>query len=555
MPIVANYSCQSGYTLDPSGTTCTSPGNSSIPSKSASGPPPTESDGSSCSACTDPINPAIGTTYELQTDYVGAGSFPLTVERHYNSSATALSTNLGSHWRENYDRSVILVSNSSVQAASVYRPDGKIYSFTLTNGVWTPDFDIKGTLTELVDSTGTLTGWKYVNENDETETYDAAGELTSIANRAGFTQTLTYTANLLASVTDASGRQLIFTHDANGRVATMTDPSGGLYKYAYDAAGNLSTVTYPDGKVRTYLFAEAAHVSATPNAGVSYVSSLTGIVDENGNRYATWNYDAQGRAYSSEHGVGIDKVVLTYNADGTTTAADSLGASHTYGFGIVLGVPHNTSLVDRRGTMSRSYDANGNLSSRTDFNGNVTTWQYDLTRNLVTGRTDASGTPLARTVTTQWDPNFRLPTVISEPGRTTSNTYDPATGNLLSRSVTDIASNVTRTWTYAYTTSSDNTLPNLLKSIDGPRTDVQDVTTFTYYPNGDLDTVTDALGHVTTFTSYDGAGRPLSVTDPNGVVTVLAYTPRGWLASRKVGALTTAYAYDGVGDVTRVTLP
>ncbi|HQT25470.1 MAG TPA: hypothetical protein PLK99_02580, partial [Burkholderiales bacterium] len=40
-----------------------------------------------------------------------------------------------------------------------------------------------------------------------------------------------------------------------------------------------------------------------------------------------------------------------------------------------------------------------------------------------------------------------------------------------------------------------------------------------------------------------------------GVVTVLAYTPRGWLASRKVGALTTAYAYDGVGDVTRVTLP
>ena len=449
---------------------------------------------------------------------------------------------------------------------SMYRPDGKVLYFTFTNGTWTSDSDINGRLTQLTNATGTVTGWKYVNVDDETEVYDANGKLLSIANRAGFTQSLAYSnagtpaavapaAGLLISVTDASGRQLNFTYDASSRVSGMSDPAGGVYKYAYDSSGNLAGVIYPDLKIRTYLYGETAHVSATPNAGVSYVNSLTGIVDQNGSRFATWNYDAQGRATSSEHGVGIDKVVLTYNADGSTTTTDALGAVHTYAFSTVLGVPHNASLVDARGAMTRTYDANGNLASRTDFNGNVTTWQYDLTRNLETSRTEASGTALARTVATQWSPTFRLPILVSEPGRSTSYTYDSATGNLLTRTVTDAASNRSRTWTYTYTTAADLTLPNLLKTVKGPRTDVASLTSFGYYPNGDLKSIADALGHVTSITGYDGAGRPLAITDANGVVTTLGYTPRGWLASRKVGMLVTNYAYDGVGQITRVTLP
>ena len=47
-----------------------------------------------------------------------------------------------------------------------------------------------------------------------------------------------------------------------------------------------------------------------------------------------------------------------------------------------------------------TYDANGNIASKTDFNGNRTTYSYDLTRNLETSRTEASGTALARTINT-----------------------------------------------------------------------------------------------------------------------------------------------------------
>ncbi|WP_343123516.1 RHS repeat domain-containing protein, partial [Lysobacter sp. Root916] len=46
--------------------------------------------------------------------------------------------------------------------------------------------------------------------------------------------------------------------------------------------------------------------------------------------------------------------------------------------------------------------------------------------------------------------------------------------------------------------------------------------------------VTNALGQVTETLAYDGAGRPLSVKDPNGVVTDLEYHPRGWMTAQKV---------------------
>ena len=47
----------------------------------------------------------------------------------------------------------------------------------------------------------------------------------------------------------------------------------------------------------------------------------------------------------------------------------------------------------------------------------------------------------------------------------------------------------------------------------------------------------------------------MSITDPNGMVTALTYHPRGWLTSRTVGGEPTTYVYDGVGQLTKVTMP
>jgi RHS repeat-associated protein len=558
-----------------SGSICTLPPNTPDPKKNLA---------DSCNAVGDPCNAGTGNKYQHEPDYTGIGLYPLHAERIYNSGP-AESANLGSNWRGSYDRSIEFVTNGVISTTTVKRADGKQYYYNLMSGAWVGDVDVAGTLVQLFDTTVTPAvpaGWTYTNADDEVERYDAIGKLVSITNRAGLSQTLTYSctvvsagcpvvtpvaiapaAGLLLSVTDPAGRQLNFSYDSVSRVFKMTDPAGGIYTYKYSgpaATDNLISVTYPDGKVRSYLYGEAANVSASPAAGVSYAHALTGLTDEDGNRYATWMYDAQDRVISSENGVGIDKVTLIYNTDGTTSVVDSIGANRVYGYATLVGVVKNTNLTQSctacgSSSAATTYDANGNVASRTDFNGNVTTYSYDLTRNLETSRTEAAGTPLARTITTSWHPSFRLPTQITEPGRVTTLAYDATTGNRLSQRITDSASNTTRTWTYTYTTSADGTLLALLKTADGPRTDVADVTAYAYYPNGDLKSVTDALGHITQITQYDANGRPLTVVDPNGVVGTLTYTPRGWLQTRTVAGRTTRNDYDGAGQVIKITLP
>jgi YD repeat-containing protein len=77
---------------------------------------------------------------------------------------------------------------------------------------------------------------------------------------------------------------------------------------------------------------------------------------------------------------------------------------------------------------------------------------------------------------------------------------------------------------------------------------------------GDLQSITNAAGHVTQFTQYDRAGRVRQMVDPKGVVTDTTYTPRGWTSSVTVTppggtARTTNYSYDNAGQLTGATLP
>jgi RHS repeat-associated protein len=90
---------------------------------------------------------------------------------------------------------------------------------------------------------------------------------------------------------------------------------------------------------------------------------------------------------------------------------------------------------------------------------------------------------------------------------------------------------------------------------------VNSTTTYAYYSCstgsqcGELQTVTDAAGRVTTYNTYNAYGQPLTITDPNGVVTTLAYDARQRLISRKVAGETTSFSYYPTGLLQSVTLP
>lgn len=110
-----------------------------------------------------------------------------------------------------------------------------------------------------------------------------------------------------------------------------------------------------------------------------------------------------------------------------------------------------------------------------------------------------------------------------------------------------------RIWRYTY-----NNVGQVLTAT-GPRTDVVDKTTYTYDTSGNLSTLTNAVRQVTTLSNYDANGRVGLITDANGTSTALTYSPRGWLTGKTATAngtvQSTTYAYDGVGQLTLVTLP
>jgi YD repeat-containing protein len=280
----------------------------------------------------------------------------------------------------------------------------------------------------------TDTGWRYTTGNHDTELYGSDGRLLSIITRSGRTTNLTYNdAGHLTEVSDDAGRTLSFAYDSDSRIITMTAPDGGIYSYEYDGL-NLVKVTYPDDTPNDQ--------SDNPSKSYHYENglyALTGITDENGNRYATWDY-SNGRAILSEHADGADRTTFSYNADGTTTVTNALGKQTTYhfvdikGYRYISSVEGHPSQYCAGANKAYSYDANGNVLSKTDWNGVSTTYSYDTERNLELTRTEAAGTPEERTITTEWHSEFRLPTRITEPGKVTEYSYD-AQGRQLSRTV------------------------------------------------------------------------------------------------------------------------
>jgi RHS repeat-associated protein len=292
----------------------------------------------------------------------------------------------------------------------------------------------------------------------------------------------------------------------------------------------------------------------------------------------------------------VDKYSVTYNVNGSADVTDPLGATRNYTFQTILDASKSDAITGDAcpscGPKAQSFDSNGNVLTRTDWNGNRTDYTYDTTRNLETSRTEGltsggSTTAQTRTITTEWHSSFRLPKRIAEPLKITTFTYNgdgvascgfKADGTTLvpavlcSKSVqattdTDGSQGFSatttgspRAWSYTY-----NKFARVL-TVNGPRTDVTDTTTYTYHNEtaicggsggcrGQIATITNAASHVTQITSYNGHGDPTAITDPNGLSITLTWDDRRRLLSRNVGGETTSFTYDFAGQLTRVTLP
>ncbi|HSH95656.1 MAG TPA: DUF6531 domain-containing protein, partial [Roseimicrobium sp.] len=418
----------------------------------------------------NPINFDLGYKLQVDTDYDADG---LSFTRIYRSDSTWTDNTVGTLWRHNYART-LAVSGS---AASIVNGSGTKMYYTLTGGNWVPNDPSNRAVLKTI--TG---GYSYTLPDNTVEKYNSTFLLTRIEYPAGGALNLGYNgSNQLTSVTNESGRQITLTY-SSGRVATVVTPDG-TFSYSY-TSGKLTTVTRPDTKTTIYHY-----------ENVSYVNALTGITDAKGVRWATFGYNGSGKAISTQYAGPVNTYTAAFGTN-SSTITNPLSKDTVYYYKNIQGVRRAVLLDGIASTncvasnRNVNYDKLGRVISITDWENNITRYRYD-SRSNVTQIVEAYNTAQRRITNISWLATLNLPDVIREPGLTTDYDYDTY-GRLVTMTQTDTATAATRITTYAYysngTDGSGNVILGRLQQVDGPRTDVSDITSYAYDGNYNLTT-------------------------------------------------------------------
>ncbi|MGC1507126.1 RHS repeat-associated core domain-containing protein [Ketobacter sp.] len=493
----------------------------------------------------NPINFIYGYKLQNEVDYVGN---VLSFKRNYRSDKTWTNENIGKHWHHNYDRKLTIDTSGANNKAELIDENGRAVNFYHDGNAWVSEYS-DSTEKFSDDANG---GYIYTDNAETKEYYNSAGQLTRIAYAGREAVDLSYTSDLLTTVSDQSGNSLTFSYNSDNQITSVTTPAGS-FTYSYDGA-LLTTIEKPDSTTRIYHYEDTRHFGA-----------LTGVTDESGNRYSTYEYDEDGRAISSEHDSGIDSYQITYNADDTITVTNPLGKETTYSYITINGLRKITNVVGHAstncaaGNKSYSYTAEGWIKSKTDWEGNVTTYDYDPGGRLKEIILDDGGDDEHDIDYTYIGSTRLIDTVIQ--GKLKID-YDYDSNDRIEKITrTDLNTGEARVTSYNYysntTDANGNDVLGKLHTVDGPRTDVSDVTTYEYDGLRRLYKTTNAAGHVTEIISFDQADRPLVIRDANGIETVLTYDDMGRVltstaAYGTANAATRTYGYDGNGNVTSI---
>jgi YD repeat-containing protein len=543
---------------------------------------------------------------QLNATYQQAAAGDTLIAYHSDGTTTVFASNNG--WRlDGIDHDSVVTLSDGSGATTGYR-----YYRGDSNTIEV--FDVNGVLQNTTSITGIARQLTYSTSSTPSSIAPGPGYLIQITSSLGRTLSLTWGSNgQVATLTDPAG--YVYSYSYAGSSSYVASTSGTLPQ-------NLTSVSYPDGHVRTYYYNETAYAGTPSGINIlTGIGDEDGVRFEtytyDGLGRATNTVQAGGVSqYSVSNATPGTQATVT---DPLGTQRTYL-YTDVNGYTLSAGISQPAGAGSAATSSSIAYDPNGNVTIRTDFDGNRTCYANDQTRNLelarlegvasggscpasLTGYVPTAGTA-QRLIQTEWHPNWRLKSREAAPLKITTWVYngqaDPTNGGatvscapstallpdgspiaVLCKKVEQATTDATgaagfsatatgsaRVWTYTH-----NQYGQVLTAT-APRGNLATTdsnyaaatTTYVYYGAtvagtytiGDLQQVTDALGHVTQYLQYDGNGRVLQQVDPNGTATTFTYFPRGWLESRTVTppssstSRVTSYVYDGVGQIKTV---
>ncbi len=384
------------------------------------------------------------------------------------------------------------------------------------------------------------------NGTEDREFSNIWGRLRYRVSVAGLVPDLEFKYNRIGELVQTiyGGNTTSITYNAGGQKTQMTDPDMGAWTYTYDAQGNLATQTDAKGNITTLIYdglnrlVSKTFSNGSPAITYSYDAGTnkgyrTGMTDGTGS--TSWVYDARGRliredktildqTFTTQYGYNsADQVIsMTYPTNevvnftylpqgGVRSVGNYLTDAkvNTYGFReeLVFGngteisytyagwklnaarletIQAGSSVNQTAGLMDLtfSYDTVGNISNILDANnsGQTQTFTYDLMNRLTSASTNSVG----------------------EGQYSQSYSYDPATGNLASKS--DVG---------AYTYSSAK--PHAVTKAG--------TNEFTYDANGSMKT--RKIGDVTWTYTYGAQNQLIEIKKGAQVVSSYGYDGDG----------------------------
>ena len=187
-------------------------------------------------------------------------------------------------------------------------------------------------------------------------------------------------AGNLSSVTDALNHTTSYTYDLAGNRTSMTDAKGNVTSYHYGAFNLLMSETDAANRVTTYRY--------------NLDGKLTKMVDRRGN---TTNYSYDARGHLTEASVLLknettvlpeNQITYQYDSAGNRTAMSDISGEYTYDYDIL----NRLTTVSKAGTveLSYTYTAENSIAS-VSYGGKTTNYTYDMDNRLKSVRNSGSG--------------------------------------------------------------------------------------------------------------------------------------------------------------------
>ncbi len=497
----------------------------------------------------------------------GVGS-SLSFQRIYRGTVSAYDGPLGNRWDFNWNVRLYEDGNNDITAYEMGRFD--VYdevSGNYTEPAYRYDTMAKsgGEVTrtdkwgsEEIFEADDPSGWYRIksiedlNSNTITFAYDSAGNnsnLTKVTDTLGQDATLSYdTSDRLTKIADHASREWIYGYDASANLTSVRTPtvdetgtdhdftSGKTTTYEYDTSDRLTELFRPEdgatGTYRWYYDSAGAITSVRSNGNAQSIS-----YDDDNNRMTVTRREGERLEYRYDNSNRITERYVHYSGGSWQTDfaydAQSEVTDVTFPNGNIVSYTYSADGDVTQVALSRTssdtspiewdytYTTNSRLSTLTDPNGKLWDYDYDANENLITKT---------------W-PSVTLPSGIATTDKNGNAVND---GTILqswtvnsSGQVTEATDSYRAKTKYEYSTVNSNSA---------------------YLTKVTRDSAVGGLALATTY-AYDGVGNVTSVTDPNGNVTTSTVNDLNQtILAIEPGSVTRETYYDKNDRVTKVEL-